>query len=62
MTVASTVLSTAGSVRGLDGRTSELPLGRSLRASERVRRLKGARLTLRAVQGSRSATKVVRLG
>ena len=28
---------------------------------KRVRRLKGARLTLRIVQGSRSATKVVRL-
>ena len=27
----------------------------------RVRRLKGARLTLRVVQGSRSTTKVVRL-
>ena len=29
---------------------------------KRVRRLKGARLTLRIVQGSRSTTKVVRLG
>ena len=32
------------------------PLGR-----KRVRRLKGARLTLRIVQGSREARKVVRL-